>query len=111
MWFSHFHTLGRNIPLSLFEVDLLPFRVPEFTRANENQRRKSQSATNNNAAVIGIQSAKQRTDSFRISYSRQMLLFGHWLQSAAQVGSGVPHGTASGNRVTEYLPTCLHNAM
>jgi hypothetical protein len=54
---AHFHPLGRDIPLCPIQIDFRPFRGPQFTGANEDQRSKAKRRFGSQMSLVAINGA------------------------------------------------------
>gem|GEM_PF-6902283 len=93
---------GRITPLSAPQVDVSPSGASQLAWANEEERSELEGGCGDWRALVGIYGPKQLPDLCGLRQCGKMGCL-RLLQSARQVGRGVPLSAASGDGVAEHL--------
>lgn len=59
---AHLHAIGRNPPLAILQVELLPLGAAQFTRTHEHQRQQLQRVLRHWLTLIAVNGPHQRAD-------------------------------------------------
>src|SRR5690349_7427807 len=105
---TRLHLVGGDAPDRAVQIDLVPFRMPDFARPLKRQRREFQRAPYDETALIAVDGAHQGGHVGR-PCQRGKMLFLDWRQRAPQLDARVSGSAPRRDSETEYLSANLVN--
>src|SRR5580658_2672161 len=97
----HLRSRGRYTPKRIIEFELVPFGVPNFTRAREGVGRKLHRTSDDEAAGVAFDRPHQSGNVGRFDQGAKMLLsFG--TERPAQVSGWIPRRPRGSNAISEH---------